>query len=303
MSNPVNTAGVLIPDQRYTLEQAIREAAKAFDRHGLYFGHGTETALDEASWLILSAMDLSPLHPPEYQQILSADHVDACNRLLKRRITERLPAAYLTGRAWFAGHQLFCDSRALVPRSPLAEFISRDFYGVLASIDKPRVLDLCTGGGCIAVACAYALAESQIDASDLSADALALARRNVDFHNLQSRIRLLQGSLFEPISQRYDLIISNPPYVDAADMQSMPAEYHHEPRLGLEAGKDGLDLVHLMLEQAAHYLTEKGQLVVEVGNSESALQQAYPQLDFRWLTFNQGGMGVFLLQRSQLPNA
>lgn len=286
----------------HTIESAIRGAASLFERHRLGFGHGTQTAVDEAAWLVLHAIGRSPVEVPDYSQRLDASQIDACNALLARRIEERLPAAYLTGKAWFAGHELLSDSRALVPRSPLAEFINDNFYGLLDGIDEPAILDLCTGGGCIAIACAHALPIARVHASDISKDALALANENLILHNLQHRIRLHQGSLFEPVSERYDLIISNPPYVDAVDIASMPEEFSHEPMLGLAAGADGLDLVRIMLRDASAHLNPGGVLVVEVGNSWQALANAYPELDFHWLEFAHGGHGVFLLTQDQLDD-
>ena len=219
---------------------------------------------------------------------------------MRRRIDERMPSAYLTGRAWFAGHELLCDARALVPRSPLAELIGEDFMGLVATHDEVRVLDLCTGGGCIAIACAHALPRARVDASDLSAEALSLAAENVEMHGLGDRVRLLRGSLYAPVGGPYDLVISNPPYVDAADLASMPEEYRREPPMGLGAGEDGLDLVHGILAGAAAVLAPGGVLVVEVGNSAEALERAYPELDFAWLGFASGGDGVFALDRAAL---
>ena len=285
----------------HTIESLIRSAASVFEQHKLGFAHGTETAIDEASWLVLHAIGLSPIEAPEYSQQLNASQIEACNALLSRRIETRLPAAYLTGKAWFAGHEFICDSRALVPRSPLAELINDNFFGLLDGIDNPAILDLCTGGGCIAIACAHALPAARVDASDISDDALALARENLALHDMQQRIQLLQGSLFEPVTERYDLIISNPPYVDASDIASMPKEFSHEPMLGLAAGADGLDLVRIMLRDASTYLKPGGVLVVEVGNSWQALEDNYPDVDFHWLEFAQGGHGVFLLTIDQLP--
>lgn len=273
-----------------------------FDEHQLHYGHGTDSALDEAAWLILHALGLSPAHAPDYDQRLTPGEVVVCDQLLTRRIKERSPAAYLTGEAWFAGHRFLSDHRALVPRSPLAEFIVNDFFGLLEGHDSPRILDLCTGGGCIAIACAHANVTSLVDASDLSADALALARENVLLHQLQDRVNLLQGSLFEPVSERYSLIVSNPPYVDQADIDAMPAEFDHEPLMGLAAGDDGLDLVRIMLQEAADYLEPGGHLVVEVGNSGAALEEAYPDVPFGWLQFAQGGHGVFVLSREELQD-
>lgn len=289
---PVTTA--------YTIETAIKTAARQFERHGLCFGHGTDTAIDEASWLILHAMALSPAQAPDYSAVLTRSQVQECNTLLQRRIDERIPAAYLTGQAWFAGHQFVCDHRALVPRSPLAEFITQQFYGVLDGVDEPAILDLCTGGGCIAIAAAHASPTAQVHASDISPEALSLAAENVQLHDMQERVKLFEGSLFEPLSSRYELILSNPPYVDARDIAAMPAEFSHEPMLGLAAGSDGLDLVRVMLRQASDYLKPGGALIVEVGNSWQALQHAYPELVFDWLEFDQGGHGVFIVYREQL---
>lgn len=291
----------VLPNAVHTIETAIRAAAEQFERHDLYFGHGTDTAIDEASWLVLHAMQLSPVQVPDYTAVLSEEQVACCNTLLSRRIRERIPAAYITGEAWFAGHRFICDTRALVPRSPLAEFINHNFFGLLDGIAQPVILDLCTGGGSIAIASAHAAPRAIVHGSDLSPDALALARDNRDLHQLQDKVRFFEGSLFEPLEQRYDLIISNPPYVDARDVAAMPQEYAHEPMMGLAAGLDGLDLVRVMLNEAADYLTPGGSLVVEVGNSWQALEAAYPDLDFGWLEFANGGDGVFMLRRDELP--
>ncbi|MDC0434083.1 50S ribosomal protein L3 N(5)-glutamine methyltransferase [bacterium] len=291
---------VLDAKETYTIEAAIRAAAHRFEKRGLCYGHGTDSAIDEASWLILSAMGLSPANAPDYQLQLNAEQVDACNTLLSRRMDERIPAAYLTAQAWFAGHRFICDRRALVPRSPLAELINSDYFGLLDAVESPLILDLCTGGGCIAIACAHASPDAVIHASDVSSEALALAQENIDLHDVHDRVALLTGSLFEPVTARYDLIISNPPYVDAQDIAAMPEEFAHEPMLGLAAGSDGLDLVRLMLRDASGFLNPDGLLIVEVGNSWQALETAYPGLDFAWLEFAHGGHGVFMLTRDQL---
>ena len=284
------------------LGDAIRQSAAVFDAHGLSYGHGTDNAIDEASWLLLDVLGLSPLQAPDYQRPLNAEDCMHCNAAVLQRVTQRRPTAYLTGKAWFAGHEFRCDDRALVPRSPLAEWIARDFFGMLPEKPGLRLLDLCTGGGCIAIACAHALPGAQVDASDISADALCLAAENVELHGLQDRLRLLQGSLFDPVDGRYDLIISNPPYVDAGDIADMPAEFHHEPALGLASGPDGLDFVRQLLLEAEPYLGADGLLVVEVGNSAPALEAAYPMLPFTWLEFEQGGSGIFVLTRNELAS-
>ena len=283
-----------------TIESAIRTCAESFEQYDLVYGHGTADALAEASWLVLHAMSLSPLKQPDYNQVLSPEDIDRCNAIAIRRITERVPAAYLTGTAWFAGLAFKTDSRALVPRSPLAEFICNEFFGLLDQSNVHSVLDLCTGGGCIAIACAVEVPHAQVDASDLSTDALALAAENVADHGLQDRVTLIESAMFEQVSGTYDLIISNPPYVDTKDINAMGAEFEHEPLMGLAAGDDGLDLVRVMLHQASEYLSAGGLLVVEVGNSAEALEYAYPQVPFLWLEFENGGSGIFALTRDEL---
>lgn len=294
---------VLLSGTDYTIETAIKAAAAAFEDNELFFGHGTDTAIDEASWLILHSLKLSPLVAPDYSRPLTLKECESCNKNLARRITERIPVAYITGEAWFAGHRFLTDERALVPRSPLAEFICDGFFGLLDHVEEPAILDLCTGGGCIAIACALELPEARVHASDLSPEALQLAAKNVELHGLQQRINLYQGSLFEPITDKYSLIISNPPYVDAQDINSMPSEFGHEPAMGLAAGEDGLDLVRIMLKEAAQYLHEDGYLIVEVGNSGEALEAEYPHIPFGWLQFAHGGHGVFVLSYSDLTTA
>jgi len=282
-----------------TLEAAIRCTAAAFDTAALSYGHGTDNAIDEASWLLLHALGLPVAVAPNYNTRLSLAERQSCNILINRRIEKRLPLAYLTGTAWFAGHEFYSDDRALVPRSPLAEFITQHFYDRVGG-DSMRILDLCTGGGCIAIACAHTVPGASVVASDISTDALSLAAENVALHALADRVELLEGSLFEPVTGRFDLIVSNPPYVDAGDIASMPDEFRHEPLLGLAAGADGLDLVRTMLLDAADYLTEQGVLVVEVGNSAEALVANFPDVPFDWLEFTNGGAGVFLLDHATL---
>lgn len=283
-----------------SIEDAIRSCAAAFEQHELVFGHGTDDAMSEASWLVLYALALSPLEQPNYQQRLSEPEIKRCNDIAARRIRERIPAAYITGKAYFAGLEFKSDVRALVPRSPLAEFISNDLFGLVDSSGVGTVLDLCTGGGCIAIACAVELPDARVDASDLSLEALALAKENVELHQLQERVSLIHGSLFEHVNEKYDLIISNPPYVDRKDIDDMGKEFDHEPMMGLAAGKDGLDLVRIMLHEASDYLTDSGLLVIEVGNSAEALENAYPDIPFLWLDFEYGGTGIFALTRDEL---
>ncbi len=291
---------VLSTDKKLHLGDAIRLAAQAFEAAQLYYGHGTDNAIDEASWLLLHALKLSPVTEPDYEMLLSDEQIANCNDILTKRIEERQPAAYLTGEAWFAGLRFKSDDRALVPRSPLAEFIMDDFFDMLGNNDAPRILDLCTGGGCIAIACAYAREDAAVTGSDISEKALALAAENVHLHNVQLQVQLVHSGLFDQLSDKFDLIISNPPYVDQSDIHAMAEEFHHEPQLGLLAGEDGLDLVRDMLAQAPDYLTDNGLLVVEVGNSAAALEAAFPHLPFLWLEFSHGGSGVFVLTRQEL---
>jgi len=294
-----------IPPELRTLRDFVRWAASRFQEAGLVFGHGTDNALDEAAALVLHALHLPiDLTAVWWESRLTAVEAEAVMDLIRRRIQERLPLAYLTNEAWFAGLPFYVDQRVLVPRSPMAELIQQRVMPWLQPDEVQRVLDLCTGSGCIAIACAYAFHEADVDGLDISADALAVAGINVERHHLQDRVRLLQSDVFDALSAetRYDLIISNPPYVDAQDMSDLPPEYRHEPRLGLEAGEDGLDLVRRILREARQRLTDHGVLVVEVGNSAPALVAAFPEVPFVWLDFEHGEGQVFLLTAEQLTD-
>lgn len=282
----------------------VRWGVSRFHEVGVYCGHGTDNAIDEALALVLHALHLPFGLPPE---LLAARLTESERRqaieVLSRRINERLPNAYLTHEAWFAGLKFYVDERVLVPRSPIAELIASQFSPWVDVARVTRILDLCTGSGCIAIACAYAFPEASVDAVDLSADALCVARRNVDDHGVNEQVRLLESDLFGGlVGERYDLIVSNPPYVDAVDMAMLPPEYRHEPTLGLAAGEDGLDIVVRILQQARHYLSPEGVLIVEVGNSQHALLERYPEVPFTWLGFAQGGEGVFLMNAHELES-
>lgn len=286
-----------------TLRQVVESVADRLARCSeLSYGHGTDNPRDEAVYLVAYAAGLAPdLHDAHPQDVLSAQQRARVEALLHRRLEERMPVAYLVGEAWFAGLPFYVDSHVLVPRSPLAELIEEHFAPWVDAQRLHRVLDLGTGSGCIAIATAWHLPRVQVDATDISDEALALAARNAQRHGVADRVRLVKSDVFEGLhGERYDLIVSNPPYVDAQDMAALPAEFRHEPRLGLEAGADGLDVVRRILAGAAAHLTDRGVLIVEVGNSAPALEQAFPSLAFTWLEFERGGRGVFLLEAAQL---
>jgi len=291
-------------DKAGSLRDVILAAQAYLEAAEIWFGHGTDNALDEAAWLVSHALGLAPDFAEEIlANPLSDSEKATIAALLQRRVDERLPAAYLTGQAWFAGLPFYVDERVLVPRSPIAELITNEFRPWLEPERIERVLDLCTGSACIAIATAFALPQAQVDASDISAGALDVALRNVREHGLEDRLHLFESDLFSGLpGERYDLIVSNPPYVDATDMAALPEEYQREPALGLEAGSEGLDLVIPMLRDAPDYLQSDGVIIVEVGNSAEALSQQFPHIPFTWLDFEHGGEGVFLLEASQLSD-
>ena len=283
-----------------TLRDHIRWAVSRFHGEELFFGHGTDNAWDEARQLVLGAVHLPWEIADSYLDCrLEDDERAYLQTLLKQRIEDRVPTAYLLGEAWFCGLSFIVDERVLIPRSPIAELISQRFDPWLG-LNTTRILDLCTGSGCIGIACAYEFKDAEVVLADLSFEALEVANQNIERHQLEDRVFTVQGDGFEGLpGQRFDLIVSNPPYVDAEDFADMPAEYHHEPELGLACGDDGLDLVRRMLAEAADHLTEQGVLVVEVGNSQVHVEALYPEVDFTWLEFVHGGHGVFLLTAAQ----
>ena len=284
-----------------TIIDFIRYGASRFNGAGLSFGHSYDNALDEATQLVLHALHLPHDLGPAYGQArLVEEEKTSVLALLQRRIDERIPASYLTGEAWFAGLSFKSDPRALVPRSPIAELIESGFEPWLGGRAVERVLDMCTGSGCIAIATAHYNPEWQVDAADLSEDALALAAENVE--RLQTpNVRLLRSDMFRNLSgEVYDLIVSNPPYVTHAEIDALPKEYSHEPELGLRAGDDGLDLALEILRDAPAHLSEHGLLICEVGESERQLVQLLPELPFAWVEFKVGQMGIFVLEREDL---
>ncbi|MDR1849792.1 MAG: 50S ribosomal protein L3 N(5)-glutamine methyltransferase [Zoogloeaceae bacterium] len=284
-----------------TLRDCLRFAVSRFNEAKLHFGHGTDNAWDEAVYLSLSALHL-PLDrlDPFLDARLLPSELDALLNLYHRRIEERLPAAYLTGQAWLLGHSFRVDERVIVPRSFLAELLGERFSPWLAKPESVgRILDLCTGSGCLAILAALAFPAARIDALDVSADALAVARANLADYGLEERIRLIESDAFAALTQqdRYDLIFSNPPYVDAEAVAHFPPEYQKEPALALGSGEDGLDFIRRILAEAREYLNPGGLLVVEVGHQRARLEAAYPLLPSTWLETSAGADYVFLLTR------
>lgn len=285
-----------------TVAQCIERGAKQFEAAGLFFGHGTDNAFDEAAELVFFAAGLRHEDAPDvYGRRLQEDERARAEALFERRIRERIPAAYLTRRMWFAGHEFYVDERVLVPRSPIAELIEARFEPWIDADEVHSLLDIGTGSGCIAIACALAFPEASVDAADISPDALEVARINIDRYGVGDRVRAIRADVYEGLDSRtYDVIVTNPPYVPRAELESLPEEYHREPRLGLSGGEDGLDIVRRILEGAAARLNPGGILIGEVGNTEDALQAAFPHVPFVWLEFERGGGGVFVLTRDEL---
>ncbi len=293
---------MIVSNELSTIRDFVRYAVSSFQEAGLYYGHGTDNAWDEASFLIWHTLHL-PYHLRE--EVLDArllqSEQEKIYHLIQKRIKEKIPLAYLTHEAWFAGLAFYVDERVLIPRSPIAELIENHFQPWLKPDKVKDILDLCTGSACIAIACAKAFPEAAIDASDLSAEALTVAKMNVLRHQVEDQVSLHQGDLFQALKKRkYHLIVSNPPYVSTRELSELPREYQHEPQMGLAAGSQGLDFAIDILKKAGNYLHPNGILVVEVGNSEEALAERYPKVPFTWLEFQRGGGGVFMLTAKQL---
>lgn len=292
-----------------TLGDVLKWAEHAFESAKLYYGHGTNNAWDEAVALALFVLQLPPdVDASVIERVLTPKEIETLSELIHQRVTERIPVPYLTHEAWFCGLKFYVDKRVIIPRSPMAELIMQGFQPWFQheTTQPIRILDLCTGSGCIAIACAkYFMGHTpvKVDAIDISKDALEVAKKNIQLLQCVEEVHCFQGDLFQALNTntaKYDIIISNPPYVDLDEMDALPSEYHFEPRLSLEAGRDGLDIVKRILAESGEFLTEKGLLFVEVGNAMEALEAQFPQVPFTWLEFEQGGHGVFMLDKQTL---
>ncbi len=290
-------------DKLITVRDLLRFAVSRFTQANLFFGHGTTNAFDEAAYLILHTLHL-PLDrlEPFLDARLLPEEVDAVVEILRRRVEERLPAAYLTHEAWLGDLRFYVDERVIVPRSFIAELLREQLQPWVEDPEAiTRGLDMCTGSGCLAILMALTFPNAQIDAVDLSADALDVARRNVADYGLEDRLSLIQSDLFTALEgRRYDLIVSNPPYVNAPSMQTLPEEYRREPVGALASGEDGLEHVRTILREAPKHLNKDGLLVVEIGHNRDALEEAFPELPFTWLETSAGDEHVFLLTREQM---
>jgi len=288
-------------NELHTIQDMLRWAVSRFNAANIYYGHGTDNPWDEAVQLVLPSLFL-PLDIPEDMRTARLTYSER-QRIVERvirRVNERIPVAYLTNKAWFCGMEFYVDERVLVPRSPIGELIDNRFNALIPH--PPRyILDMCTGSGCIAIACGYAFPEAEVDAVDISADVLAVTERNIQAHGVEHQVIPIRSDLFRDVPAiKYDLIVTNPPYVDAEDMSDLPQEFRFEPELGLAAGSDGLKLVRRILACAPDFLSDDGVLICEVGNSMVHLMEQYPDIPFTWLEFDNGGDGVFMLTKQQL---
>jgi len=286
-----------------TVRDQLRFAVSRFNQAGLFFGHGSSDAYDEAAYLILHTLHLplDRLEPFLDARLTDSERVEVLG-ILQRRVEQRIPAAYLTHQALLGEFSFYVDERVIVPRSFIAELLLVQLSPWIAEPDEvSNILDLCTGSGCLAIIAAHAFHYASVDAVDLSQDALAVAERNVTDYRLQDRVHLIESDLFAKLGKRkYDIIISNPPYVDAVSVAALPQEHLHEPKLALGSGHDGLDATRIILNEAGRHLTENGVLIVEIGHNREVLEAAYPDLPFTWLDVSAGDQFVFMLHRNDL---
>ena len=289
-------------DELATIQDFLRWTVSALVEYKVALGHGTDDPWDEAVALILPSLNLSlDIDPQIILARITRTERQHLAHIVQRRVQERIPTSYLTNKAWFGGLEFFVDERVLVPRSPFAEFLQTGLLNWFDETGPESILELCTGSGCIAILAALSYPDAQVKALDISPEALAVAKKNRETYHLTKDLDLIESDLFAKVGEeRFQLIISNPPYVGETEMDNLPEEYHHEPVLGLASGKDGLDIVRRILQQADQFLTDDGLLVVEVGNTDKALQEAFPEVPFLWLEFDAGGHGVFMLTSQQL---
>lgn len=288
-------------DELKTVNDFLRWGVSRFNASDIYYGHGTDNPWDECLSLISFALNMPPqLNADVLSSNLTLAERETIVDLICQRITTKKPSAYLTNVAYFVDLPFYVNESVLVPRSPIGELIRNKFEGLINN-QPTRIMDLCTGSACIAIACAYAFPDAEVDALDISPEALSIADENIHRLDVADQVVPIMSDVFSGVGGlQYDLIVSNPPYVDAEDIDDMPEEFHHEPAIGLASGNDGLDITRIILAQAADHLTDDGVLIVEVGNSMIHLQAEYPQVPFNWIEFEHGGLGVFSLTKTQL---
>jgi ribosomal protein L3 glutamine methyltransferase len=282
------------------LSTCIDNAAKQLDNAGVFFGHGTDNSWDEAAWLILHSLGIAVDEEADLNLEVSTSQQAAIDALLKQRIESRKPAAYLTGTAWFAGVPFHTAEGVIVPRSHIGGFLLENGRPWIKPGSVKHILDLCTGSGCIAVAAAMVFPDASVDATDIDPKALALAEKNIKEYEMEDRIQLIESDIYQNLSAVYDLILSNPPYVPADEIAHFPAEYQHEPTAAFDGGPDGLDLVHKILQSASEFLAPDGHIVIEVGESWTTLEQAYPKVAFNWLETGVEDSGLFIMDKAEL---
>lgn len=288
-----------------TVRELVQRTEKQFSAANLFYGHGTDNSLDEAFYLIMVAAGLEfDCDEAALDEVIEDKLLKHIQGLIDKRINQRIPVAYLVNEAWFAGYKFYVNEHVLIPRSPIAELVGSQFMPWLSFNKVNSILDIGTGSACIAIACAQMFRHAKVDAVDIDDDAIAVANKNVSLHELEARVQIVKSDLYDALGdKKYDLIISNPPYVGSKEMASLPEEYRHEPGHALKANNNGLEIVERILQQSANFLNDDGVLVVEVGNSMQAVADAFPELPLTWLEFEQGGEGVFLIYKAKLESA